>query len=638
MKHSRWTAANFRYNVNDLAGVSLGALALVLWVITVARANFLAMGGLGLVSVLGWTYFVGLVAVVVGFAFELYRPPIRSRRLTFLLVILVIFIFGTAPAIEPVASLTDAWVHAGFIQYFIQHGVPLENYDARFSWPGAFSLGAVMVAFVGKANAYGFLRWFPLFIEMSYLAPLLVIARFSGVGRRAGYLGVALFYTNNWIFQDYFSPQGLNYLFFLVVIACVLAGWQPARRAVAASRGPWVERIVQSRAVFTPARLDGRDASGAWSAPRTLSLLALVVLVVLASAMSHQLTPYAIVLALTACVVTRRLGRPELVLISGVLAVGWLSLGASNYWVGHLGVIFGSAGSIGSTIGSNVTNRIIGNASHLFIVKLRILITLGLYGLAGVGFLRRATDSRALEALAGAPFLLVAAQSYGGEGLLRVVLYGLPFTTLLAASAILPKRNGTVRPLLRAFHPSGTTLRIVTIVAVGAFALTTSIVRGGNDAYESFTIGELSAVNYVYSHVHFGQSIETVTPFLPFGQQKVGQVSINAVAGGTAPPYASVRQDFAQLLPAYALLSHSQENWGVLVGGYPPGWESSLQRFLIADGYVVVRRWDTAVVLKLDNSAPRALYNAQSLFPLPSTGPCAGRTSQMVNLVLTCGS
>ena len=102
----------------------------------------------------------------------------------------------------------------------------LENYDARFSWPGTFSLGAVLAGFTG-VNTVDFLRWAPLVFELLYLPPLLVIARCSGVGVRAGWLGVALFYATNWIDQDYFSPQALNYLLYLVVLATVLACWQP---------------------------------------------------------------------------------------------------------------------------------------------------------------------------------------------------------------------------------------------------------------------------------------------------------------------------------------------------------------------------------------------------------------------------
>src|ERR1019366_5034179 len=133
---------------------------------------------------------------------------------------------------------------------------------------------------------------------------------------------------------------------------------------------------------------------------------------------------------------------------AAVLAVGWLSLGASGVWVGHLSDIVGSVGKIGSTFGSNVTSRVTGSASHRLVVDLRILLTAALFGLAVIGSLRRATETRTLEFLVGSPFLLLAFQNYGGEVLIRVVLFGLPFTSLLAASAILPNRSGAVAPLI----------------------------------------------------------------------------------------------------------------------------------------------------------------------------------------------
>ena len=195
-------------------------------------------------------------------------------------------------------------------------------------------------------------------------------------------------------------------------------------------------------------------------------------------------------IALAGCLITRRLGRPELIILAGVLAVGWLSLGASNFWIGHLSTIFGSVGAVASTVGSNVTSRVTGNASHLFVVKLRISITAALYLLTVVGFLRRWTNSRLLEVLVGVPFLLVLAQNYGGEGLLRVVLFGLPFTSLLAASAILPGNSGTIRPLVpsidfaRFGRIARVALALVMLIVLLGFAIATVVVRGGNDAYE----------------------------------------------------------------------------------------------------------------------------------------------------------
>lgn len=597
------TVVEGRQSSRSYLGLGLGALGLLLWLVALHDANFLQMGPLGLVSILRWPYFVGLALALAGFSFELLHSPLRPKRLIALIILLVFIMYGTASAVEPVAELVTSWVHAGYIQYVIQHGKPLNNFDASFSWPGGFSLGALMVAFTGQANAVAFLRWFPLAAELAYLAPLLVIARYSGVSRRTGYLAIALFYATNWIDQDYFSPQALNYLFFLVVLAAVFACWQPKPIARAHEiRGYWRARIAQTRAALTFSRFDGGDVISTWSSGLTLWVLGLLGLVCLASAVSHQLTPYALILALCCCLVTRRLGRPELILVAAVLAVGWLSLGASNYWLGHLSDIFGSAGQLNSTIGSNITGRVTGSSSHLFIVELRIGITLGLFFLAGIGFLRRYANSRMIEALAAVPFLLLTVQNYGGEGLLRVVLYGLPFTSLLAASAILPGSAGTIRaflPKLRIGRYGRLMLRAAVVVVLFGFCVATTIGRGGNDAYESFSHGELAAMNYAYRHVHSGQTIGVVAVYLPIGQKDVGSVNVYAASGGAVlPTVAQVSRDLVNANPAYIVLSQSQEAWGEILADYPRGWEATVESTLVQRGFHIVAAWQTATVLR----------------------------------------
>jgi hypothetical protein len=560
------------------------------------------MGQLGLVTILGWTFFAGLGLLVAGLSLELVRTPLRPHHLMILVIGLVIMLFGTASAVEPTARLVDSWVHAGFVQYMFVHGHVLNGYDARFSWPGGFSLGAVLVAFTGQTNALDFLRWAPLVFELLYLPPLLVIAKCSGVGRRAGWLGVTLFYVANWTDQDYFSPQALNLFFFLVVVATVLAAWRPKGLSQSGGHGDGLRaRIAQIRAGFTLRRMAGHDAVATWNGTLTVGVLGLLLLVCLASAISHQITPYALVLALAGCLLTRRLGRPELVVIAAVLAVGWLSLGASDFWVGHLSQIFGSIGRIGSTFGSNVTSRVTGSASHRLVVDLRILLTATLFGLAVIGSLRRATETRTLEFLVGAPFLLLVFQNYGGEVLIRVLLFGLPFTSLLAASAILPNRSGAVAPLIprirrRVRGPA--VLGLTVAVTLFGFALVTTVVRGGNDAYEAFSTGELQAVNFAYDHVQPHQSIGLVAPYLPVGQRDVGSVKVFVADDGST--VFTLRHDESALLrtqPEWIILSQSQEAWGESVAGFARGWERSIENDLIRHGYRVAAGWSTATVL-----------------------------------------
>lgn len=588
----------------------LGVLSVALWFLAVHGSSFPTMRPLGLVTILPAAYFAGLAFVGAAMCLELVSPRPREAVLVVLIGILVLFVFGTPCAVEPTAALASSWIHAGYVQYLYTHGKALNGFNAEFSWPGAFSMMAVVIGFLGKTSAVGLLRWFPFVIELAYLAPLVAIARSCGVTRRAGWLGIALFYGTNWIYQDYFSPQAINLLFYLSAVALVLWTWRPVPTPVVHPTG-LRDRLRSLPRAVSLTRLRGQEAAPRAEPRVVLWVVGALLLIMAASSMSHQLTPYAIFLALGACLLSRRLGRPELVIASLVLAVGWLSLGASNYWLGHLGDIFGSIGDFLGTLTSNVSSRVTGSASHRLIVDLRILLTAAVFGLALLGALRRACASRTLELLTIGQFLVLGAQDYGGEGLLRVALLAGPFACLLAASAIFPSRDGAIPPLLedrvvlagRRLRVPWPTRRVAVGIAAGVVlvgaAIATTVVRGGNDYYETFSVGEVAAGEDVYAHAAPGQTVGVVAPYVPFGQQGVGSVNVYVeVAGLTVPPSTTLGTTLVKRAPAWVLLSVAQEHWGEVLGGYPKGWEGALQSYLRAHDYVVARSWSTAVVLK----------------------------------------
>jgi hypothetical protein len=585
--------------------LACAALAAVLWIVTVLHADYASMGPLGLVTILGPSYFAGLALVCVGFAVELLRPHPAERRLTVLVVVLLVFLFGTPCAIEPVAATTSAFSHAGFVRYIFVHGHPLNGYVAEFSWPGVFSLFAVVASFMGKSQVNLLLRWFPLGIELAYLAPMLAIARASGVSRRAGWLGVALFFGTDWIYQDYFSPQAVNLLFYLATVALVLTCWRPLATAVARRRPALSERWAATRRSLRWRRMLGDESTSSWPASRIIATFLVLCLIFVASAISHQLTPYAIVLALGACLLTRRLGRPELLAIAFLLTFGWLSLGASDYWIGHLSQIFGGIFQFGHTAATNVSSRVVGSESHRLIIDTRILLTVGLFFLAGIGAARRATSSRTLELLCVAPFVVLVGQSYGGEGLLRVALLAGPFASLLAASAILPMRSGSIRPLLRPVRlgrHGRAVLGVATAVVLLGATVVMTVVRGGNDYYETFTTGELGAINLAYSLVTGpNQTIGLVAGYAPVGQWYVGTVNATAVAASdTVPTLLQIRRTLEGQHPTFIMLGPAQQHWGEVLGGYPPTWMANLRNYLESPsgGYVVVRNFGTATLLR----------------------------------------
>ncbi len=578
-------------------GLSLGALGLAFWLLAVTTASPGHIKALGLITIVGWPYFVALALLVTGFAIELAASTLRPARLTVLLIGLVVILFGTSSALFAFPTLTDSYIASGFVQHLVTNGHIAHQVDARFYWPGAFSLAAALVTFVGQHDAMSFLRWYPLVIELAYVAPLLALAKASGVRTRTGFLGVALFYATNWIHQDYFSPQSLNFLFFLVIVSTAMTVWK-AVPVVSAGEISLSSRLRSSLASLRMRRLNGYDVDVAVSSGQELALIGVILVLILAVVSSHQLTPITVALALGGLLLTRRLRRPELVVAAGVLTWAWVSLSASDFWGGKLYTIFGTVGHTSASINQNLTNRIAGSASHVFVVDLRIA-TIGAVLLVGAfGALRRATDDRSLEFLALVPFVLVLGQSYGGEGLLRAALFSLPFASLLAASTFAPNHEGTITPWIGAgrVHRSSS-VRFATTIAVvlTVTGVVFTIDRGGNDFYSSFTPGEVAAANYINAHLKPGYVFASESPFIPAGQTLAGSVErFYASVQGTEVPVNTEKLlgSHAQ----YVLITTSQERWGVEVNGYPYGWQTSVRSALLNAGYHVVAAWPTATV------------------------------------------
>jgi hypothetical protein len=553
-------------------------MALAAWIWALAVADIARMGDYGLAPVLGWPFAVALAMLVVAFAWELATP--RPRPL-WMVVALVLVLFASAPILEALPRLPTTWVHAGFVNYIATHGRVLDGYDARFDWPGFFSLSAVLDTITGRASPMIFMRWSAPAFELSYLAPLLMIAKATVRDERARWIGVALFYACNWVDQDYFSPQALNVLFFLTVIAIVLAFWKPGslEQGTLGTHRHWWRRVGRVDRVL--------------DAPRQIGIELVIVLLLLASVVSHQFTPYALVIALVACVLARRLPGFELPVLLAVVAIAWLSFATVDFWSGHLSLLFGGAGSPQAALGQNVGKRATGAASHRLIVDLRLVFAAAALVLAGLGALRREKGNRALELLTISPFLLVGGSSYGGEALLRCYLFALPFACLLIGTLICGLVSRNRKGALR-------TSGIIGLAAVLFVAASwTTVVRGGNDAFESFNSDDRAAVLSVYAVALPGQRLGATTPptdELPWRDEGVGRWHvIDPVAtDNSASIAASLHRERAD----WVLLTQSEERWGELVGGLAPGWQGAVAADLERDGYVVYQRWPTAMVLR----------------------------------------
>ena len=121
-------------------------------------------------------------------------------------------------------------------------------------------------------------------------------------------------------------------------------------------------------------------------------------------------------------------------------------LPASAYLIGNPPLA--EAGLQGATE-ANVLDRLSGTAGHVLVVQGRIVLTLVLWALAAAGAVRDWRRGRLdvrVVLLAVTPLLLFPAQFYGGEMLIRVSLFALPFVAVLACSILLPTDGSTAHP------------------------------------------------------------------------------------------------------------------------------------------------------------------------------------------------
>jgi hypothetical protein len=530
-----------------LAGPALAVLAAACWLAGLHTVLPAQLGSLGLIAGLSPVQLAAYPLLVGAALAELTLARPRPRLLAALTALGVLLVYGLQPASEQEARMSVAWLHAGFAGYIAAHGHVLHGFDARFSWPGFFSLVAFITRASGHTDATALLRWAP--VVLAGLATLGTRALASQIltDDRTAWIATWLFLLTEWTEQDYFSPQAVTYVAMLAALAVTFR--HLARR---------------------PGGAEPPGGRTKWAAP-------VVVLIALALAPSHQLTPYLLAAFLLIMVITRRLRAAWLPVVVLALAAAWFAFGARDFWQGHLNTVVGGIGQVGTSVHQGLGSRFVGDAGRTVLLDLRVGLTVVMCLLAAAGWYlqrRRGVRSLTLPLLAAAPFALVALQSYGGEIFLRSYLFSLPFAAILAATAI--------EALLRPQGKRRAVRLAAALALLSGLGLATVAARGGNDAYTSISRADVAAVSYVYQHVRPGQTVGALLPDAPLNVKDVGtvlQISYDGCvqAADTARCLLAARPDYLVITP-------SQDNQGQIFDGLRPGWTGNLARQLEAAG------------------------------------------------------
>jgi GT2 family glycosyltransferase len=477
----------------------LPVVALILWSVSLAGMDVRHMTDLGLVTALPASSLVALAVLLMSFCVALRQAKLPVAALLVHLLLLVYMLYGITPLVEAAPRFDATYWIAGHTEYIVRTGATNPYYDAYFSWPGFFVLHGLAAQLAGYQSVFAsvaaWASWAPLFYNLLYLGPLYIILRSATTDTRVVWLGLLFFYITDWVWQDYFAPQGLNFFLYLVILAILLRWWiAPASNTPRANdRSPrrfscWPRFLTTiarwlgaTDIVYTPGHRRQR-----------IGLLGTVVAAFALAVFSHPLTPFLVLATVTPLIVVYNRRLWWLPCLMAAMVVGWDAMVAQPYIVGHMDAVFGSFGNLGAFFTSNVTSRAgVGSAEHQLIARLRIVSTGALWGLAALGATRRVRahgHDAPYVLLAVAPFTVLFVQSYDGEMFMRAYMFTLPAISFFAAAAVCTPSTSRL------------SARRTGLIALTAFALLSCFLftRYGNERADYYTSDELNAVRYLY--------------------------------------------------------------------------------------------------------------------------------------------
>ncbi len=485
----------------EAATVAFPLLALVGWSLSLSSIHVGQMSDLGLISVMPPLTIASLILLQISFAIQLRQEVLSWQRLLLHLLLLIFMLYSITTLVEAEPRFSVVYRHAGYTEYIMRTGSVDPMLDAYFNWPGFFILAAFVTNITGFTSILAYAAWSPVFLNLIYLGPLYMIFRSFTSNQRHIWLALWLFFLANWIGQDYFSPQGFDFFFYLVIIAILLT-WFRAPAGSSASRDQGATKPVP----MPPHSLSARSARAvrdvfAWFAvpdenvqtiPQMQTVMLLGCLIVLFAfvVFSHPLTPFFTIASVSALAYFRRITPRWLPILMMVMTFGWIFFMARAYLAGHLDSLTGGIGQLSGTLAANVTDRVSqGDAEHNFIAAMRVGMTLLVWLLAAVGAwlrLRRGHRDASLLLLATVPFVLIVAQSYGGEMLLRIYLFTLPAMVFFVAGPYVSPSTNPVR--------QSAAISLLCLVLLGGFFFT----RYGNERNDYLTQAEVMGVAQLY--------------------------------------------------------------------------------------------------------------------------------------------
>jgi hypothetical protein len=570
----------------------LALVAVALLPIAAATTDLAALDGWGLAAVLGPAAWLSMLCAVGACVTELWSPRPRIPMLGTATAVLILCTYGMPSVVEPAARFSTAWLIAGFVDAMAGTGEVVEGYDARFYWPAFFAQWAFFRDAAGATQLDAVLRWFPPVVVAVWAIGIYALARSMLGGHRAPWAAAWLFLGLNWIEQDYFSPQATGIVLMLIPLVFAL-GPLATRRTDAAGVPGWPKPHAGAKRLALPRRwlvAALTPPNRPTLPPRQLLLIYFCsALCLIAIAPTHQLTPFAIIGQLVVLSVVGRFRGRGLVLVGMIAVVFYILVAGRDFWLTQISLLIGS-GSTADALSAGVSDRLSGDTGQFYVKALRILVPGMTWGLALLGVLvywRRRRDLTPI-ALAAVP-MGFAAQGYGSEVFLRIVLFGLPVLAILGADALRWVARRWKRPAEYA-------------LAVGMVLLFGSLVlmRGGNESYMVVYPDEVAMMREVYATTPPGLEVQPLV-------SGVGPYAVDGVdthsRGNSVEGCDNLADDPMRCIdvedPDVIVSFESTEAWGRDLELLPPGWTLNIvQQLVDSEEYVITYQNGFDVVLR----------------------------------------
>jgi hypothetical protein len=568
--------------------VAIIAAALTVWAWSLPAIDPRRMQDLGLISVLPWTTGLALVGIVLSFCAAVWSTRVPAWALFLHIAALILVIHATPALTYGSLRYSWAWKHVGIIDYIQRNGSvdpSIGFLTAYHNWPGFFALGALMDQAAGLDLALDWATWAPVFFNLLFVSALLLVLRTFTRDRRLTWLGAWFFVLANWIGQDYFSPQAMAFFLYLVMLGVCLRWYQTMPRdfKVWSIVPPPVVRLYTG----IVRRGAPADETTELQAPyQRVGLVAVVIALLAAITISHQLTPFMVLFDLTALVLARRLSLRGLPLLVGVMVAAWTVFMATAFLQGNLYWIVESLGRLGGNAEATLIDLSRASPGQRAVAIVDRVLTASIAVLAGLGLLRRWRNHEfdlVAVLLAVAPIPMLAANAYGGEMLFRVYLFSLPFTAFLAAGLVYPaeQQGSSMWALVSS--------SVLSVLLLGGL----SLAYYGKEQMNYFSPGEVAAAEYLYSQAPPGSLFVGLTyypwPYRDyelFSYRSLTEESTATLRRLMADPEDAIEAeiDTSDYPAVYVSITRSQRAYVDDMGLLPPGWEERLRVGLLASG------------------------------------------------------